>query len=134
MASVDVGERTPLWLSKRMWITFACSVIAIAVVVADNRHALVRFAVRTLGLQLDLGYTVRYVVPDGYRGVFIISEDTVNGIPPGTGDHGEVIYSIPDDGRLVTTDTTPFYTRHNGGAGLTHQNLVVNQLGVVCSG
>lgn len=117
MASVDVGEQRPARLSKRMWIIVAaCAVASIVFVAAINRHALVRFAVRSLGLNLDLGYTVRYVVPDGYRGVFSISEDPVNGVPPGTGNHGELIYSIPDNGHLVTTDTTPLYTRHSGGA------------------
>ena len=117
MASVDVGEQGATRLSKRMWIIVgACAVSAIVLAVAINRHALVRFAVRSLGLNLHLGYTVRFVVPDGYRGVFSISEDRVNGVPPGIGDHGEVIYSIPESGHLVTTDTTPLYTWYTAEA------------------
>ena len=100
-----------------MWIIVAaCAVIVLAVMGFANRRVIVRFAVRSLGLNWNLGCTVRYVVPDGFRGVFSISEDPVNGIPPSTGDHGEIVYSIPDNGHLVTTDATPLYTRHSGGA------------------
>lgn len=113
MASDDVREQRPGRLSKKRWITIAaCAGVAIVFAIAVNRHALIRFAVRSAGLNLDLGYTLHFVVPTGYRGVFSISEDPMNGVSAGSGGHGEFIYSIPDSGHLVTTDITPMMTWH----------------------
>jgi hypothetical protein len=117
MASVNADPHPPLRLPKRsMIILVAIAFAAIVFTAVLSRHALVRFAVQSLGFHLDLGYTVRFVMPDGFHGVFTISEDPVNGIPPGTRVHGEVIYSIPESGHLVTTDITPLMTWHTSVA------------------
>ncbi len=111
MPSVEVDKRSRF--SKRMWfIVVVCAFVVIVFPAILNRYALVRFAVRSLGLHLEPGYAVHYVVPNGYRGVFSISEDPMNGVPPSFGEHGEFVYSIPKSGHLVTTDATPMVILH----------------------
>lgn len=112
MANVHASEQTSSHISRRLWIGISSSIVVTMLVGVVNQRGLLRFAVRSLGLHLDAGYTVRYVVPDGYRGVFTVSEDCEHGSQPEAGNHGEVIYRIPDSGHLVTTDVTPLMTLH----------------------
>jgi hypothetical protein len=80
-----------------------------------NQYRIERLAVRRLGLLLDLGYTVHYVVPDGYRGVFTVCEDSASGTPPEQRGR-EFVYRIPDSGHLDSSDTTPIQTMHRATA------------------
>ena len=78
---------------------------------ARHSEQLLRWAVRTGYLLLDLGYTVRIVVPNGFRGVLTITEDTEDGqAPVRIGSTFE--YRIPHSGMLRTNDAIPLMTWH----------------------
>jgi hypothetical protein len=54
---------------------------------------------------------VLFVVPAGFRGVFVIEEDPAGGVPPvieGT----STIYKIPASGKLLTTTIGPLEEWH----------------------
>jgi hypothetical protein len=112
MVPADTIYRTPRRTRRESWraIAGAAVVLLIVLVLAASRERLIRFAVRSLGLPLRLGYTVHYVVPDGYRGIFTIHENPADGTPPKVLENGEIVYEIPPSGHLETSDITPILT------------------------
>jgi hypothetical protein len=61
---------------------------------------------------VDAHCSVEFVVPDGFHGIFVIREDTKQGLPPDR--NGNVIrYHIPDSGVLITKDALPLDVWHS---------------------
>lgn len=119
------GRRSPLNQRRQRTFQFyapLAGAVALLLVAACffARHSeqLLRWAVRTGYLHLDLGYTVRIVVPNGFRGVVTITEDTEDGqAPVRIGNTFE--YHIPHSGLLRTNDAIPFMTWHRPEARYT---------------
>lgn len=68
--------------------------------------------------------SIRFVVPDGYRGMFCIREHT-DGIDNNYSEDGRIIYEVPPQGLLDVRDASPLQ--------LTNSNICITRSGRVFS-